>query len=754
MVSNHGVYRAHEFIYNDYVYDDHGANTDGLDRQDLPFGGWPNPSHPTDTRLAPTGGSVRYAGDFMYPSPDNAHIANVADLIEFRAAADGDDLFYRFVLGDMTAPDSTVVGVCIDEDRNNTTGVQSWPAGANLSARLGCEHLLTVFGTGALVTDTAGTVDLDSLSGSVLADVANATIDVRVPKAVADPAGSTWRFTVAAGMWDAAANSWAAPLPIPQNVGAPVATGGSPLAPNLWDLLSNNDEPNSYWDEEKQANDLARSDLIGDHVDIDFARLASGGDDPDTHLTGVLERIYQSVHPMDEPSRGLDIDRGLGQNFVYRGQYQPYALVVPSYYYDTPKPGGWPFDLCLHPLNGNHNVEVYYGDAFAHDLYTPVTTGTLPQTGYLGFTQIEEQIDRLGGVYACVLGRGEGVGYTGGDGLVDVLEVQRDVAAHYAVDDSRVTVHGVSLGAIGSWYVSEHYPDRYAAAMPYIFTPGITDTGGNPNFANLYNVPVTFAIGTLDEFAQGTQGDMVADQLTTAGDEFLYAHYLGRQHEGRIELDFLPFNEALQYGRQRDPDPARVRFRFDPTEYSLKEPGCGCAYWVSGLTPRGEGAAGQIDVTSNALAAKLPGKQVVVDGLYLNTIEGFVTRFRGLFRMSAADFTAMWHPEQWQPGWKQLNLSVTETVLSVPAAGNGFSLTATDLDTATLDTARMGLDTSSTIDSIVTGNGVTTLTLLGTFSNSAFVLLDGAPVAVTHTPTGITVTLDLSAPGEHSLRVE
>src|ERR1043165_9530743 len=54
MISHVGVYRQHEFIYQDYIYDDKGANTDGRDRFDAPLGTpGPDPSDPANTRLSP-----------------------------------------------------------------------------------------------------------------------------------------------------------------------------------------------------------------------------------------------------------------------------------------------------------------------------------------------------------------------------------------------------------------------------------------------------------------------------------------------------------------------------------------------------------------------------------------------------------------------------------------------------------------------------------------------------------------------------
>lgn len=734
MIANAGVHRAGEFIYNDYVYDDHGANTDGKDRLDLPFGAWPDPSRPGELRFSPTGGAVRHAGDFMYAADADGLMRNVADLIEFRATTADGELFLHARFGDMTAEDSNVVAFCIDTDLLSATGVQTWPHGAGLTARLGCDLLVTAWGAGATLATADGIADLPVPR----VDVAEATMDVRVPT---DPGDATWRFWVASGVWDAAAQSWLQVPPVPQAIGAPVATGGGVGVPNIWDLLSNNNEPNSYWMEEKQANDLARSYLQDDFVDVDFARLASGVDDPDPQITGFMQRIYLSEHPM-EPARGILAEGSEpSTNFEYLGPYQPYAMVVPSGYYDDPD-ALWAYDQCLHPLNGNHMVEVYYGQAFYQgEGYNPLVTGTVPQTGYLGFSEIEGLVDRLGTLYSCVLGRGEGVGYTGGDGMVDALEVEADVRARYRVDPDRVTLHGVSLGAIGSWYLSQLYPDRYAAIMPYIFSPNIV-AGDLPRLMNLHNTPVFYAIGTLDQFAQGTQGDPTADRLEEEGNEYVYLHYLGRQHEGRIEGDFLPFTEALAYPRSRVENPARVRYRFDTSAFSAKMPGDGSAYWVRASAPRTESTS-TVDVTSLARAGQLPTHQVVFDGVYTNTIEGWQARIRGLMRVSEEEFRALWQPAQWEPGWQELSLTVTETPLAAPDASNGFELTSSNLGAVTLDVDRMGLDESSPITGALSGDGPTEFTLFGV-PDGASVSLDGTPVGTSPAPGGIGFTVELS----------
>src|SRR3954447_24888546 len=79
-ISNAGVYRQHEFVYQDYLYDDHGSNTKGVDRRDAPFGAAePDTQTPQHARMSPAP-LITWAGDFAYSSEDNSHIDNVADL--------------------------------------------------------------------------------------------------------------------------------------------------------------------------------------------------------------------------------------------------------------------------------------------------------------------------------------------------------------------------------------------------------------------------------------------------------------------------------------------------------------------------------------------------------------------------------------------------------------------------------------------------------------------------------------------------
>lgn len=741
MVSNFGLYRSNEFIFQDYIYDDHGPNTDGISHTDAPFGGGPRPKDPTNPRAGSSGGQIRHAGDFFYPSEGDFY-NNVADLIEFRVAERNGDVFYLFRLGALVEENSTVVGMCVDEDGRADTGMHEWPLGANLSDRTGCETFYTLYGTGAKVTTSDGdTKDLTELGGDTRVDLEANTIEMRVPTSVADPRGSKWRYYAGSGLWDAEAGSWLQVPVAPSTPGAPTATGGSPTAPQVWDLLSNNNEPNSYWREEKQANDLVAQDIGEHYVDVDFTRLAQNRDDRTPKLTGVIDRIYKSRFTL-EPNEGIEITNRVTRNYKYFGRYQPYAVAIPSTYWKQAKDGArLPLDLCLHPLNGNHHVEIYYSQVESQRNYTPGVTGTIPQTGNQGFSVFEERVDRQNLVYACVNGRGEAVGYTGGDGMVDALEVYADVQKHYRIDVDRRTLHGISLGAIGTWYMSTLYPDRFSAALPSIFTPGFSCD--SPRLVNLYNLPVFYTIGTGDQFGQGALADCVADEMEGHGNEFLYYHQISREHELSLGDEALPFSEPLFYSRERVRNPARVRYLFAPSAFDEKLPGDGSSYWVEEMQPR-SGEDGFVDVTSLGRAGELPRNEVEFTGLYVNNPEGYQTRFRGLLRMSPKEFERAWRPSEFQPGWKEVSLDVEHRKLKRPRVANGFRLDARDLGAMSLNLKRMKLDPARKIKGTLAGDGALKLTLNGSFERGTKATLGGGSVPTTLTKRGLQLRLSLT----------
>ncbi|MGE0483806.1 MAG: hypothetical protein AB7Q81_06680 [Gammaproteobacteria bacterium] len=87
-------------------------------------------------------------------------------------------------------------------------------------------------------------------------------------------------------------------------------------------------------------------------------------------------------------------------------------------------------------------------------------------------------------------------------GLVDTL------CANYPVDPARLVVGGYSLGAIGTWHLVEHYPERFSAAIP---------VAGLPNARVTAPVPVYTLATPSDDIFDYAAIERLVDDLRAQG---------------------------------------------------------------------------------------------------------------------------------------------------------------------------------------------------------------------------------------------
>ncbi|WP_336134109.1 alpha/beta hydrolase-fold protein [Natronomonas amylolytica] len=188
LVSGCDAYVDGEYLYQDYVYDDHGADTRSVFDQP-----------PEGNTMG--GFYCRATGDYRYPSDPDSYGYNAADLLEFRARPTDDGIAYRITLNTMLEPDAAAVAIGIDTEADpEATGSDDgddrrtdWGYGlGELGAPV--DHRLVTWGTGAELDGHP--LDDDRLD----VDVRRNQIEIEVPL---DPADETWRHYVAVGLWDA-----------------------------------------------------------------------------------------------------------------------------------------------------------------------------------------------------------------------------------------------------------------------------------------------------------------------------------------------------------------------------------------------------------------------------------------------------------------------------------------------------------------------------------------------------------------------
>src|SRR3954466_5367999 len=81
LVSGTDAYRGGEYLYQDYLFDDHGADT-----------------VPTGSLTDDPSSASKTGGDVRYPSGDR-YAGNAADIVELRIQPEHDAIFYRVTLG-------------------------------------------------------------------------------------------------------------------------------------------------------------------------------------------------------------------------------------------------------------------------------------------------------------------------------------------------------------------------------------------------------------------------------------------------------------------------------------------------------------------------------------------------------------------------------------------------------------------------------------------------------------------------------
>src|SRR3954447_14442261 len=256
LISGASAYRNGEFLYQDYLYDDHGANGGQRDQND-PRG-----------QAAGTSSDLfsQRNGTYTYPT-DGAYALNAADLVEFRVKPFADHTAFRITLN--TLKDARLYGITIAI--GGKPGVElPMPDGANTTAP--ADMFLTVHGLNAKIVDAVTKADLGAVAVNVNQE--RRQIEVSVPHAIWDPTGKTVRRAAGVGLWDNQANKYLIPQ---QNADATHPGGAGTLsAPSaFFNVAFRTEEPTpapndpvntaspAWWRDRQQGTGLAAGS-IGD----------------------------------------------------------------------------------------------------------------------------------------------------------------------------------------------------------------------------------------------------------------------------------------------------------------------------------------------------------------------------------------------------------------------------------------------------------------------------------------------------------
>jgi hypothetical protein len=601
LVSGASAYRKGEFLYQGYLYDDHGAKE------------VPDPTNPMISPGGdPSGGSIfsEPNGTYTYPTGPG-YDENAADLVELRVKPLPTATAFRITLNTLENPGLVATAIAI----GGTAGVtHPFPFGANVSAP--AQYFLTVHGSTAALTDAESGAVVAGPAPSVSVDLAHRQISVAVPHQDWNPGTSTVRLAAGVGLWNEAAGSYLLPGPSASET-QPGGAGADTTPPAFFDVAfrynaqeplpgtpSTASETNpAWWRESAQAAALASGDISSFSAEVDFAKLKGRvNDDMEGQPTGVpvsgaFDRILAS-HFSD--GQGADYATGgCGSSAecigALRGQLQPYAIYVPS----GPEPaGGWGLTLLLHSLSANYNQ----------------FEGSRNQSQFAGRGE--------GSIVITPSGRGPDGWYYDHAGA-DTFEVWADAAAHYRLDPSFTDVAGYSMGGYGTYKFTTQFPDLFARAQPTVGPPGLgvwvppgePQPGGNQSLtqrmlASVRNVPFLIWDETTDELVPIAGVLEQVAKLDSLGYRYEFDQFDAGDHLTLALNDEYAPAAAFLGTEPVDRNPAHVTYVYNPTmDFAADGTAAGHAYWVYGVTLREAGGStplGTVDVRSEGFGVGDP----------------------------------------------------------------------------------------------------------------------------------------------------
>jgi dienelactone hydrolase len=585
LVSGTQAYRDGEWLYQDFLFDDHGA-LGGADPND--------PHGPNSNLFSPTDGGVTYPTDPVFAG-------NAADLVELRVRPLVDATAFRVTLNSLKDPARTAFTIAL----GSSPTARPWPHGAGVSSP--AERFVTVHGAAAELADALTGQAVPGGAGATV-DLERRQIDVRVPHSAWNPGTGKVRLTVGVGLWDPKADTYLQPAPgaatattpgggLPGgsalfNVGPrfaePFPSAASPGGNTLVDAAAGAKALGAWWRERAQATALAQHDVSSFAADIDFAKLAAGAtDDSAIPGTGPVNRILASryVTGQGEDPSAVCFDLAANGDALgtgpqeqapgprcegrLRGQLQPYTVYLPR---QAPPASGYGLTLLLHSLSANYNQYA--------------SSKNQSQLGDRG----------SGSIVLTPAGRGPD-GFYAGIPEADAFEAWADVARHYHLDPSLTDVSGYSMGGFGTFRFLARWPDLFARGFSVVGAPGTVAD----QLASLRNTPILSWNGDRDELVNAETTRQTIAALEASRARFVEDLFTNTSHLTLATNDEYGPGAAFLGDARVDVNPPHVTFVVDPREDNAAHGvTADHAYWLSGVRVRDAAKAptATIDVRS------------------------------------------------------------------------------------------------------------------------------------------------------------
>ena len=665
LISGASAYRQGEYLYQDFLYDDHGANGTVYDANQIMDEFYPN-------------SLARYTGTYTYPT-NPAYGFDAADLVEFRMKPTTNATAFRITLNTMLDP--TLFAFTIGLGTSPTS--IAMPHGANASEP--AQVFVTVHGSSGDIVDAASGTVIGT--PAVTVDQTRRQVTVLVPYGVYDTRGNTaLRVAEATGLWNAASGTYLLPS-VTSSATSPGGSGTLVNPPAFFNVAFRHTEPsvgaslpgqtNSFtnWRDNVQATALASGDLSSLSDTVDMTKLAAGvNDDMNGQPQGVptsghMNRILPSHFELFQGRNYIGCN---GSSAICSPELgsalQPYAIYVPP---APAPPGGYPLTPLLHSLSENYNQyantrnESQFGARDGGSIvYT--TEGRGPDNWYYNLAEAE------------------------------AFEAWADIARNYPINANNVAMTGYSMGGYATFKLGVLFPDLFGTMQPtvgptFVGTDAVDDGTANDTkqmFGSLRNVPILSWHASADElvqtnFALEEEQSMAANGLNFEWDLFAPAEHLTLT----LNDEYAPA-AAFIATTHNNIDPPHVTYVRNPSMDSATYGAVADhAYWVSNIVERDTSkVTGTIDIFSHGYGIGDPpqsGPQPV-----------------------AGTLTGGYLPALAYTGFKN-----TYGTPPLEPVADMLTITATNISAATVTPARAKVDCNATLG--VTTDGTFTLTLAG-----------------------------------------
>ena len=664
LISGASAYRNGEYLYQDFLYDDHGANGTTPD------------ANQTDETVA--GVLSRFTGTYTYPTTAS-YGGNAADLVEFRMKQTATSTAFRVTLNTMLDPTLYAFTIAL----GTSSSAIAIPHGANATEP--AEVFITVHGlTGDVISAATGQV---IGTPTVAVDQTRRQVTVQLPFTVYDTRGNTaLRVAEATGLWNASAGTYLLPS-LTSSATAPGGSGTLLSPPAFFNVAFRHTEPSvgsnlagqtnasTFWRESAQAAALASGDISSFYDTVDMTKLASGVTD-DMHglpqgvpTSGHIDRILPSHF---EPFQGRQFTGCQGATThcgpEYGSALEPYAVYIPA---TGPPAGGYPLTPLLHSLTVNYNQyantnnESQFGARNGGSIVF-TTEGRGPDNWYYDLSESE------------------------------VFEAWADIARNYPINENDVAMTGYSMGGYATFKLAVLFPDLFGSMQPtvgpaYVGTAGTSGTDPTdtkPMYSSLRNIPILSWHASADELVQTPFSLEEEQAMANDGLNFEWDLFAPAEHLTLTLNDEYAPAAAFIATTANNVNPAHVTYVRNP---SMDNATYGIvadhAYWVSNITERDTSqVTGTIDILSHGYGVGDPtpsGAAPVV-----GTLTGGA--------VAAIAYT----------GFKE-----TYGTPPTQPVSDTLTITATNISAATVTPSRAKIDCNATLN--VTTDGAFLLTLAG-----------------------------------------